>query len=67
MVDLALGDVEAQIVGPGFEGSVKEYLEVHLGFGSGMIGASAAVLIGFDILFFLGLAVSVKVLNFQRR
>ncbi|GMN23687.1 hypothetical protein TIFTF001_000222 [Ficus carica] len=52
---------------PRFEGSVKEYLEVHLDFGPGIIGASAAALIGLNILFFLGFAVSVKVLNFQRR
>ncbi|KAF8396936.1 hypothetical protein HHK36_018571 [Tetracentron sinense] len=62
-----LGDVETKIVGPGFEGSVKDYLEISLGYGPGMIGVCVAVLIGFIILFFGVFAVSVKVLNFQRR
>ncbi|XP_059660861.1 ABC transporter G family member 31 [Cornus florida] len=62
-----LGDVETKVVGPGFEGTVKEYLEVSLGFGPGMIGVSAAVLVGFNILFFGIFAISVKTLNFQRR
>lgn len=67
IVTSQLGDVETKIVGPGFEGTVKEYLEVSLGYGPGMIGVSAAVLVGFNILFFLVFAVSVKVLNFQKR
>ncbi|GLT81708.1 hypothetical protein SLE2022_001440 [Rubroshorea leprosula] len=62
-----LGDVETMIVEPGFQGSVKEYLEVSLGFGPGMIGVSVAVLLGFCILFFSVYAFSVKFLNFQRR
>ncbi|KAL3740884.1 hypothetical protein ACJRO7_022072 [Eucalyptus globulus] len=63
-----LGDVDTQIVGPSFKGSVKEYLEVSLGYGgSGMIGVSVAVLIGFNLFFFAVFAFSVKVLNFQRR
>ncbi|GAV89910.1 ABC_tran domain-containing protein/ABC2_membrane domain-containing protein/PDR_assoc domain-containing protein [Cephalotus follicularis] len=62
-----LGDVETKIVGIGFEGTVKEYLEVQLGYGPGMIGVSAVVLIGFSLFFFGILAISVKVLNFQRR
>ncbi|XP_057956194.1 ABC transporter G family member 31 isoform X2 [Malania oleifera] len=62
-----LGDVETQIVGPGFEGSVKEYLEASLGYDTGMIGVSVAVLIGFAIFFFSIFALSVKMLNFQKR
>ncbi|XP_022948220.1 ABC transporter G family member 31-like [Cucurbita moschata] len=62
-----LGDVDTIIVGQGFEGSVKEYLEVSLGYGPGMIGASAAVLLAFILLFFSVFAVSIKFINFQRR
>ncbi|XP_043723662.1 ABC transporter G family member 31-like [Telopea speciosissima] len=62
-----LGDVETMLVAPGFEGTVKEYLNVSLGFKSGMIGVSVAVLIGFSFLFFVVYAVSVKVFNFQKR
>ncbi|KAL5580752.1 hypothetical protein UlMin_013194 [Ulmus minor] len=67
IISSQLGDVETKIVGPGFEGTVKEYLEVSLGYGPGMIGVSVAVLIGFILVFFMSFAVSVKVLNFQRR
>nr|DAD28487.1 TPA_asm: hypothetical protein HUJ06_029955 [Nelumbo nucifera] len=67
IISSQLGDVETYIVGSGFEGSVKDYLEVSLGYSSGMIGVSAAVLIGFCIFFFLVYACSVKFLNFQRR
>ncbi|XP_042491605.1 ABC transporter G family member 31-like [Macadamia integrifolia] len=62
-----LGDVETMLVGSEFEGSVKDYLRVNLGFGPGMIGVSVAVLIGFSILFFFVYAVSVKAFNFQKR
>ncbi|CAM8984989.1 unnamed protein product [Rhodiola kirilowii] len=62
-----LGDVEDQIMGPGFEGSVKEYLKVSLGYEYSMMGYSAAVLIGFSFLFFGTFAVSLRLLNFQRR
>ncbi|KAF3954570.1 hypothetical protein CMV_020101 [Castanea mollissima] len=67
IISSQLGDVETKIVGAGFEGTVKEYLEASLGFGPGMVGVSVAVLIGFCLLFFLVFAISVKVLNFQRR
>ncbi|KAG8660145.1 hypothetical protein MANES_02G119800v8 [Manihot esculenta] len=62
-----LGDVENTIVGPGFEGSVREFLKVNYDFESDMLGATVAVLFGFCILFFLVFAFSVKLLNFQRR
>ncbi|XP_050239621.1 ABC transporter G family member 31 isoform X2 [Quercus robur] len=67
IISSQLGDVETQIVGAGFEGTVKEYLEASLGFGPGMVGVSVAVLFGFCLLFFMVFAISVKVLNFQRR
>lgn len=59
--------MESKIVGDGFEGSVKEYLEVSLGYGPGMIGVSVAVLVAFCLFFFSVFAFSVKVLNFQKR
>ncbi|XP_061347196.1 ABC transporter G family member 31-like isoform X2 [Gastrolobium bilobum] len=67
-----LGDVETKIVGPGFEGTVKDYLSHSLGYdhtinGFTSVGLSVIVLIGFILLFFGSFAVSVKVLNFQRR
>ncbi|KAK7385522.1 hypothetical protein VNO78_31244 [Psophocarpus tetragonolobus] len=67
-----LGDVETKIVGPGFEGTVKDYLAVTLGYdtkvnGFSAVGLSAIVLLGFIFLFFGSFAVSVKVLNFQKR
>ena len=62
-----LGDVETIIVGPGFEGTVKKYLEVTFGYGPNMIGASIAALVGFCLLFFIVFALSVKFLNFQKR
>ncbi|KAH7838131.1 hypothetical protein Vadar_022406 [Vaccinium darrowii] len=62
-----LGDVETVIVGPGFKGSVKEYIQVTFGYEEGMVGVSVAVLICFSLFFFGVFAVSVKVLNFQKR
>ncbi|KAH6765688.1 pleiotropic drug resistance 3 [Perilla frutescens var. hirtella] len=62
-----LGDVETRIRGQDFEGSVKDFINVYYGFESGMVGVSVAVLVGFSLLFFAVFAVSVKVLNFQRR
>jgi len=67
-----LGDVETNIVGPGFEGSVKVYLAVTLGYeteinGFSAVGLSVIVLLGFSVIFFGSFAVSVKVLNFQKR
>ncbi|KAM7501809.1 hypothetical protein LguiB_000713 [Lonicera macranthoides] len=62
-----LGDVETKISGPGFQGTVKEYIDVSFGYGPGMVGISAVVLIGFSIFFFAIFIISVKVLNFQKR
>jgi hypothetical protein len=62
-----LGDVETKMAGAGFEGSVKEYIEVSFGYGPGMVGISVAVLIGFCLLFFSIFAISLKAFNFQSR
>ncbi|PRQ40892.1 putative iron-chelate-transporting ATPase [Rosa chinensis] len=62
-----LGDVETILVGPAFKGTLKEYLEVSLGYGPGMIGVSVAVLLGFNVLLFSIFAFSIKFLNFQSR
>lgn len=62
-----LGDVETEIVGSGFQGSVKEFIDVKLGYGPGMLGVTVAVLIGFCVFFFSVFAMSVKMLNYQRR
>ncbi|KAH9701688.1 ABC transporter G family member 31 [Citrus sinensis] len=67
IVSSQLGDVETMIVEPTFRGTVKEYLEESLGFGPGMVGVSAAVLVAFSLLFFGSFAFSVKFLNFQKR
>ncbi|KAL5845833.1 hypothetical protein ACOSQ3_009357 [Xanthoceras sorbifolium] len=62
-----LGDVETIIEQPGFKGTVKEYLDVNLGYGPGMVGVSAGVLIAFSVFFFGVFAFSIKYLNLQRR
>lgn len=62
-----LGDVETRIVGPGFDGTVKQYLEESLGYGPGMLSVTAVVLIAFSLVFFTAYATSIKVLNYQRR
>lgn len=59
-------------MGPGFEGTVKEYLSAALGYdqkmnGISSVGLSVIVLIAFILLFFGSFAVSVRVLNFQKR
>ncbi|KAK4275171.1 hypothetical protein QN277_018300 [Acacia crassicarpa] len=66
------GDEEAIIVGPGFEGTVKQFLASSLGYdleinGVSSVLVSALVLVGFVLLFFGSFAVSIKWLNFQRR
>ncbi|KAE8649246.1 hypothetical protein Csa_015044 [Cucumis sativus] len=67
IISSQLGDVETMIEGPGFEGTVKQYLEVSLGYGDGMIGVSVAVLFAFIFLFFSVFATSLKLINFQKR
>ncbi|KAK3206522.1 hypothetical protein Dsin_020568 [Dipteronia sinensis] len=62
-----LGDVDIMIAQAGFKGTVKEYLDVNLGYGPGMIGVSAGVLVAFCVFFFGIFAFSIKFLNFQKR
>ncbi|XP_051131702.1 ABC transporter G family member 31 [Andrographis paniculata] len=62
-----LGDVETTIVGPGFQGTVKEFIELEYGYNSGMTGVSVLVLIAFSFTFFGTFAFSVKLINFQTR
>ncbi|KAJ1377530.1 P-loop containing nucleoside triphosphate hydrolase [Sesbania bispinosa] len=67
-----LADVEDVIVGPGFKGTVKEYISVTLGYDAKINGVStvlvsAIMLIVFNIIFFGSFALSIKKLNFQRR
>ncbi|XP_073062087.1 ABC transporter G family member 31 isoform X2 [Primulina eburnea] len=62
-----LGDVETLVIGPGFEGSVKDFIEARFGYGPGMFGVTVVVLVGFILFFFSVFAISLKVLNFQKR
>lgn len=62
-----LGNVESRLVGTGFDGTVKEYLEEKLGFEAGMEGVTVAVLIAFSLFFFGIYAISIKLFNFQKR
>ncbi|KAI4305246.1 hypothetical protein L6164_028623 [Bauhinia variegata] len=66
-----LGNVETYLVGPGFHGTVKDYLAVTLGYdpeinGVSAVSVSVIILVCFVLFFFGSFAVSVKVLNFQR-
>ncbi|XP_021762575.1 ABC transporter G family member 31-like [Chenopodium quinoa] len=67
LISSQLTDVETIIVTEGFKGLVKEYLDLHYGFNSEMIGISAVVLIGFSLLFSGAFMASIRFLNFQRR
>ncbi|CAI0431157.1 unnamed protein product [Linum tenue] len=67
IISSQLGDMETVIEGPGFRGSVKDYLKENYGYGTKMVGPSIAVLVGFNVLFFSAFAASVKFINFQRR
>jgi hypothetical protein len=59
--------VDTRIVGPGFDGTVHEFLQQNLGFEQGMTGATVAVLVAFSVFFFSIYAISIKMINFQRR
>ena len=66
------GDAQDIIVGPGFKGTVKQYISASLGYddtinGVSSVLVSAVVLVAVAIFFFVSFAISVKVLNFQRR
>ncbi|XP_051142945.1 ABC transporter G family member 31-like isoform X2 [Andrographis paniculata] len=62
-----LGDVETTVIGPDFEGTVKEFISQRFGFESKMLWPTTGVLIGFSVVFFGAYVFSVKALNFQRR
>lgn len=62
IISSQLGDAETMIEGP-----VKQYLEVSLGYGDGMIGVSMASPFAFIFLFFSIYATSLKLINFQNR
>ncbi|RLN39044.1 hypothetical protein C2845_PM01G44950 [Panicum miliaceum] len=55
-----LGDVQTRIVGPGFDGTVQEFLEESMGFKQGMAGVTVAVLACFSLFFFAIYAISIK-------
>ncbi|XVF68990.1 hypothetical protein PTKIN_Ptkin11bG0045400 [Pterospermum kingtungense] len=67
VISSQLGDVETMINEPMFHGTVKEYINTVFGIDPGMMGVSVAVLFGFCILFFSIFALSLKLLNFQKR
>ncbi|KAK9727139.1 hypothetical protein RND81_05G260600 [Saponaria officinalis] len=67
LITSQLGDVNGMLNEEGFKGTVKEYLDVYYGFGSGMISLSAVVLIGFCLLFSFAFMGSIRYLNFQKR
>ncbi|XP_074295026.1 ABC transporter G family member 31-like [Silene latifolia] len=67
LITSQLGDVESMIIEDKFRGTVKEFLKVYYDFGPGMIGISAAVLIGFCLLFCVAFMASIRYFNFQKR
>ncbi|XP_020518878.1 ABC transporter G family member 31 isoform X3 [Amborella trichopoda] len=67
IVSSQLGDVESELVGPGFRGTVKEYLKIYLDYDSSMISVSIYVLVAFSFFFFAMFAVSIRFLNYQKR
>uniref|UniRef100_A0A803LXC5 ABC transporter domain-containing protein n=1 Tax=Chenopodium quinoa TaxID=63459 RepID=A0A803LXC5_CHEQI len=67
LISSQLADVETIVITEGFKGSVKDYLDLHYGFNSEMIGISAVVLIGFSLLFSGAFMASIRFLNFQKR
>ncbi|CAO2840837.1 unnamed protein product [Amaranthus hypochondriacus] len=67
IISSQLGDVETIIEGDGFKGSIKEYVDLQYGYGSRMIGISAAICIGFAFLFASTFIGSIRFLNFQKR
>ncbi|KAF8009148.1 hypothetical protein BT93_J0208 [Corymbia citriodora subsp. variegata] len=49
------------------ESTVEEYVRDNFGYRHDLLGVSAAMMIGFSVLFVFVFAISIKVLNFQRR
>ncbi|CAI0544498.1 unnamed protein product [Linum tenue] len=67
IISSQLGNLESMITGPGFELTIKEYLKSNFDYGPEKVGISVAALIAFCFVFFATFAVSLKVLNFQKR
>ncbi|KAI4382432.1 hypothetical protein MLD38_008399 [Melastoma candidum] len=67
IVTSQLGDVETEVIGPGFHGTVNEYLNISLGFKSSMVLVFVVAVLGSCVLSFGLFALSIKVLNFQKR
>ncbi|GAB2228065.1 hypothetical protein Droror1_Dr00009895 [Drosera rotundifolia] len=63
------GDLEETIKVPGIfpDPTIKWYMEHHLGFNMDMMGAVAAVLVSFTVLFAFFFAYCLRTLNFQVR
>ncbi|KAK3411034.1 hypothetical protein EUGRSUZ_J03049 [Eucalyptus grandis] len=59
------GDVEDML--EDYDGSVKQYIKDYLGFRHDFLGVAAGVILVFPILFACIFAISIKVLNFQKR
>ena len=64
-----LGDITTPIMAVGFAPttSVQEYIHSYFGYKHSLVGVCAAVLLGFNVAFWLVFAFSIKFLNFQRR
>eukprot|EP01018_Ginkgo_biloba_P021228 Gb_34310 [translate_table: standard] len=67
IISSQLGGVESELNDANFHGTVREFLQSYLGYKEEQIGICLTVLIGFSVLFFSVFAVSIKILNFQRR
>lgn len=59
------GDYENDLRGTGL--TVKQFLDVYFGFKHSFLGPVAGVVLGFNVLFAVIFAYSIKTFNFQRR
>ncbi|XP_030526171.1 pleiotropic drug resistance protein 1-like isoform X2 [Rhodamnia argentea] len=59
------GDLKSPLEDTG--GTVEEYVRGYFGFRHDFLGVIAAVMLGFTVLFAFILAISINLLNFQRR
>jgi ABC-type multidrug transport system permease subunit len=67
IISSQLGDVESELDDANFKGSVKDFIESYLGYHHDQIGLCVGITVAFSALFFSAFAISIKVLNFQRR
>lgn len=67
IISSQLGDVDSELNDANFHGSVKDFIKSYLGYHHDQIGMCVGILVAFSALFFGVFAVSIKVLNFQRR